>query len=426
MPLSEAQKAKRKEKKKLKAMEAKLLKSVSVPNKKKPKKSASKAVQPAKVSGSGDYKAGSKTGGKWARTAGLAGDFIDSIFGTGDYGSIKYNTVMDAMGPPEFVNRSSRSTDMRHREFIGNVTSQTSFTLTEYLVSATNAQLFPILANIASNFEQYRVHGMIFEFKTLSGPNPASVGLGYVNLAFQYDVADPAFSSPIEMDNYEYAVSSAPTSSFVIGVECKDGLTFAPLKFVDNAVRPGYSVDPRLSQLGRLAVATGGQSAAGTVLGQLWCTYDIELIKPKMGYPVAVSTDYLYTSGNITAGYIWNNTLNPLGPFGTGTTKTVFDSVTATNGVFTFTDPRVAGRTLLFQYVLSASSTIPAVCTPTAVSGIVVSGPQDIVWTSATLVRQAFTFVFLNAGPWVINLAAVNNTAPANTNLSVITVSLLN
>jgi hypothetical protein len=434
MPRTEAQKLKRKAKKKLKKLESKASSSASAPathHKKKASKPAThalKVAKPVKLSGSGDYKAGSKTGGKWARTAGLAGDFIDSIFGTGDY-SINYNTIMDANGPPQFENAPMRGTRVRHREYIADVVPTTSsFSIKEYLVSATNSQTFPWLSAMASNFEQYRVHGMVFEFKPLASESSANVGLGYIGLAFQYDVADQPFKSKLEFDNYEFAISNSPTVPSLLGVECAKNQVSAPLMYVDSAVRAGYTPDVRMNQMGRFVLATGGQSVSTGVIGEIWASYDVEFLKPKIGYPVSVQHVACLTSSNISGGYAWNTTLYPYGPFNLGGSNTVFDCASiyqSSPTIFTFSDVRLSGRGAFLEYVMASATSIPAVPSVSAVLNTTVSSIPDLQVISGTFVRVSYGVTFTNgSGPWAVNFGMANATVPASGNSAYVRMTL--
>jgi hypothetical protein len=68
----------------------------------------------------------------------------------------------------------------------------------------------------------------------------------------------------------------------------------------------GYGGDPRLGTLGLLTIATVGQQAVSQ-LGELWVSYDIELIRPKLlgGIP---STGQSYTASVFGAAAITNST----------------------------------------------------------------------------------------------------------------------
>lgn len=247
---------------------------------------------------------GSSVGGFLGKAA---SSVIGSIFGMGDY-TVAYNSLHGAGGPPQFSGSGTRSTVVTHREFVGDITGSTTFTSTRYAITPSNSQLFPWLSEIAQNYEEYRIHGMILEFKTTSGTSVSSTNtaLGTVVMATQYNPNDQAFSSKIEMENYEFGTSGAPFENFLHPIECKPGLTVAPQLYVRQ---PSYALsvnDDKLTTFGQFTIATVGMQAAN-VIGELWISYQIELIKPRLstlvsgpGYVTLSSTTGLPGSAAFT------------------------------------------------------------------------------------------------------------------------------
>jgi len=142
---------------------------------------------------------------------------------------------------------------------------------------------FPWLYNLARNYEQYRVHGMVFEFKSLSADalSSTNTALGSVIMATEYNAANPVFISKQQMENYEFAQSCKPSVSMMHAIECAPNLTSVSELYVRVGDVPVYQ-DPRLYDLGTFQIATCGMQAPQINIGELWCTYLIELIKPKL------------------------------------------------------------------------------------------------------------------------------------------------
>jgi len=417
---SQSKKVKKEEKKVTKA----IIQAATIAAKSK-KKTKPKAQAPhprlnimEKVSGSGDYKAESSIGKFVQKWGGQASDVISSIFGFGDYhDNIKYNTLMNAGGPPQFSqDPRSRSNVIRHREFIGSVTGTTNFTITEYIISPVNQKLCPWLSNLASAYEQYRIHGAIFEYNTTSGSVAATTAIGSVMLATQYNVNDVSFGSKLEMENYEYATDAASNQSFFHGLECAPNEVVAPIKFMDSAVRTGAVQDLRESQFGRLTVATVGQPAT-TEVGEIWLSYEIELLKPRLGIPAAVSS-VLFTdsTGGEAGGVAFTAALAPNANYQdlTVAARSVFGAYTAAinavgaASIITFTDPRLSGRCANFFLELDYTSA----CTGAA-SVIQVIGGNTTVVTSTSIGSNATVVAALSCirfavgpGPWVVSCIA--------------------
>jgi hypothetical protein len=298
MPRSAAQKAKRKAKKVEKRSEQKIVNRLVSSGVKAGKKQslAPKALainQSRKViSGHGDYVPESSMGKKLSKLAGQGADFLGTLFGSGDYHkTLRYNTVMGvggnimaAGGPPIFANvgPNKRSVRFPHREFIGFLNGTTTFVPTSYgPFNPVNPLLFPWLSGVANSFEQFKFHGMVVEFVSNSGDTTATTALGTVIMSTQYDLNEAPFVNQFQMENYEYTQSDKPSVSFLHGLECAVGETFAPLKFMNNNERTGAVVDLNTTALGTFTIATSGNPSTG-VLGQIWVSYDVELVKPRI------------------------------------------------------------------------------------------------------------------------------------------------
>ncbi len=210
-----------------------------------------------------------------------------AIRGFGDY-TVANNSIMGLFGgsdPPEVVNSNTKATIVRHREYLGDVTSTTSFTPIEYIINPGNSLTFPWLSNVAHAFEEYKFRGLLFEFKSMSSDavlsTAASSGLGTVIMATQYDVLDDIFPNKQAIENYQYANSRKPSLSFIHPVECARNQTVMNELFVRTHAVPA-DADARFYDLGRFVLATQGMQNNGGVIGELWVTYEIELLKPKI------------------------------------------------------------------------------------------------------------------------------------------------
>jgi len=116
------------------------------------------------------------------------------------------------------------------------------------------------LAQVAANYEQFEIEGLIFEFRSLSADalSSTNTSLGSVMMATQYDVEDPIFASKYEMLNYEFATSGKPAQSMVHMIECERRQTVLSDLYTawNNQIPAG--TDPRFYNLGRFCIATQG------------------------------------------------------------------------------------------------------------------------------------------------------------------------
>lgn len=220
----------------------------------------------------------------------LAGGIFKRITGVGDY-EVKKNTVLTDSSPPMF-GPNGRGVVVRHREYLGDVSPTVNFTVKTYPINAGLSTTFPWLAQTAAAFEQYRVLGMVFEYKSLSSDavlsSSASSSLGAVIMSTQYNVYDPIPTSKVIMENYLYANSSKPSMNILHPIECDNTETPTKLLYVRQADIGG---DYRLYDLGNFSIATSGMQNTAGVIGELWVTYEIEFYKPKqLGIPASVIT----------------------------------------------------------------------------------------------------------------------------------------
>lgn len=210
----------------------------------------------------------------------LAQGLLKHISGFGDY-TVEVNSLM-GLSPPELVNLSKNAVCLRHREYIGDITAAANYTVTAYDINPGLSASFPWLQGVAENFEEYMITGMIFEYKTLSADytTASSAALGYVAMATQYNSLLPNFPDKVHLENYEFANSAKPSESFIHPIECKRSLNPVNQLYVRTGPVQA-NADQRLYDLGKFQIATGGNSGSG-ILGELWCTYEVCLFKPRL------------------------------------------------------------------------------------------------------------------------------------------------
>lgn len=248
----------------------------------------------------------------------LAGKVIPSIFDHGDYVmapfSVKSNNIVtDSSMPPRFSS-TDKKTVICHREYIGDifsgslVGSYTTFTKQYFPINPGVSTLFPWLSGLAQNYECYKIHGMVVEFKSMSADalNSTNTGLGTVIVATSYNAAIPdPFANKQAMENYEYGQSCKPSQSMLHPIECARSETVLNEMYIRTGGVPS-GTDPRLYDLGNVCVATQGMQAANVNLGELWVTYCIEFFKPKNTSAIGGALGYAHyygTTGVTTANW---------------------------------------------------------------------------------------------------------------------------
>jgi hypothetical protein len=272
---------------------------------------------------------------------------------------------------------NGHETRVVHREYVGDIVAPASpavFSNTVYSINAANSLLFPWLAPLAANYQQYRFNGMVFEFKTLSSDITAGGALGAVIMATNYDVNALAFTSKLTMENSEYAISAKPSRSQLHAVECDPSQTPNNLYYCLDAARNVAAIsDPRFYNMGLFQIATAGlPSSPGQVLGELWVSYDVSLMKPDISATLSSGSCKIVSSGvGVDKTHIFGTT---------AATITGVAIATAVGGTITFLYPG--------SYVICLQTTGTACDNPTysgsasQISGTVVTSAPRVSLTS--------------------------------------------
>lgn len=212
------------------------------------------------------------------RIAKRAADWFEKITGFGDY-TVSRNTLLTD-NPPAMFQQSGQGIRVTHREYLGDLYGSTGFDIDSFVINPGDRRSFPWLSQIAQNFEQYCVNGMVFEFRSTSGDAVSSTNnaLGTVIMSTEYDVYDNLFSNKQEMCQNMFTCSGTPSKNLLHPVECDPESLPTKNLYIrhsdDTADR-----DLRFMDLGRFAIATQGMQAANINLGELWVSYDIQLFK---------------------------------------------------------------------------------------------------------------------------------------------------
>lgn len=218
------------------------------------------------------------------------GNFISKLMGHGDYAvtnapQLQENNLVlaNAAQMPQF-GTGKVACKFVHREFLGDVYSSTTpgaFKITDFPINPGLDSTFPWLSGVVgAKFQQYRINGMSFEFRSMSGDalNSTNTALGSVIMSTDYDSADNTFASKQEMENTEYGVSCKPSVNMMHGIECARAQTPVSELFI-RAFDVPANKDIRLYDMGRFSIATVGCQAASVNLGELWVSYDIDCFK---------------------------------------------------------------------------------------------------------------------------------------------------
>jgi hypothetical protein len=250
-------------------------------NKKSPKLKSSKANKLLRLIGGAI--GGHVAGPLGSLVGSTAGDLFARISGMGEY-HIHSNTLLNNQAPKFGKTTATR---LRHSEFVMDVTTASTageFYNRQLQICPTNLTTFPWLQRIARNYEEYKFHGLVFYYKPTSGTAVGSTNtaLGTVVMATQYDVTADPFVDKKAMEAYEYSSSCIPCDDMIHPVECDPRDNPLDVMYTRTGVLQNTSQDRRFHDLGNFNIATVGGQAADVTLGELWVSYDVELLKPRL------------------------------------------------------------------------------------------------------------------------------------------------
>lgn len=236
------------------------------------------------------YQAGGGAGLKryaGSLASGLARRAIKAVTGYGAYRGVGRGG-MSGTQAPSIRNGSldGGSIVISHKEYLGDVYSSSTvgaFNIYTYRINPGDPNTFPWLSQCAKNFQQYRVEGMGFHFKSMSGDSltNANTALGSVMMCTQYDATQTPPNSKSEMENMEYAQSIKPSQSITHFVECAKNQSPLTELFV-NENPQNQNGDKRFYDFAQFSIGTIGMQAASVNLGELWVSYQIRLFKPQL------------------------------------------------------------------------------------------------------------------------------------------------
>jgi hypothetical protein len=330
-----------------------------------------------------------------------AGNFIANgintlIKGFGDY-KVAGNTVMGlGAGVPMFANSNGKFIFQR-QEYLRDINSAILFTILSFNLNPGIKATFPWLSQIARSFEQYKIHGLVFYFRSLSSPNVLSsspnTALGSVVLCTQYDPKDDPFTSKFEMENYVYSSSGPPYKDQLHPVECKKSTAVLEELLIRTPEEVPQS-DLSFYDFGVFSLVVVGCPSADGVIGELWISYEIELLKPKISNFILVNPTDSWTLVAPTA-------LLPLGASRVNITNELLGTIVSLTYSNAF---GVIGNNYLLVYTVvgTAASVVAPVLTGAAATFTSFFGAPTLSNNGITTVLIAVTVFEITASSFSI------------------------
>ena len=230
----------------------------------------------------------------------------------------------------------------RHREYIGDVFGSVGYNVVSYPLNPGLSQTFPWLPQVASNYESYLFHDLKVEYETQKS---ASTN-GSVMIAIDFDAADSAPSSKVQLMSYHNAVRSGVWQESCYYASRPDLKKFGTKRFMRFGALAS-NLDVKTYDVGTLHVATQG-CADTSAIGELYITYDVEFETPQYDpNSIALANCARIASSGGSAGAIFGATPSITGGL----------PISATGNTVTFNR---AGQYLV-HYVVQGTSVVQGV-----------------------------------------------------------------
>jgi len=282
----------------------------------------------------------------------IGGGLLSKIFGMGAY-SVNSNSITNSNVP--HMHSTSSNIRIRHKEFIKDITATTSFSVENFRVNPGLSDVFPFLSGIARNFESYRIHGLVFCFKSNSADalNSTNTALGTMIFATKYDVLGEDFTNKQGMEATQFSNSARPSESQLHPIECAPAYSTSLQRYVRSGDLVSADGDARLYDWCKMSLASQGVQAT-SVVGELWVTYDIEFLNPISTVPRGL--------GLKTAKFRLT-TVTDAAPLGSGSAVEDLDMIGLTLTATTISIPAGSYGTYLLAYNVFGTNTASCACT---------------------------------------------------------------
>lgn len=227
----------------------------------------------------------------------IAVDSARDAIRTAGWGNYRANALinggsMRATGVPSFGPESDTgAVTVMHRKFVRDIFAPAlaadakDFDSTTIQINPGLEETFPWLSQVAANYDSYHLNQCIFTFKSTVAEFQTTTGVvGDILMAVQYNKHDKPFKDTHRMKEYHGSVCGKSTETILCGVECDPKKTAGDdHKFIRYQGLPDGE-DKQDYDKGVLTFATANlpSQLAGHKIGELWVSYNVTLIHPKI------------------------------------------------------------------------------------------------------------------------------------------------
>jgi len=244
-----------------------------------------------------------------------------------------------------------------HREYIADINGTASFTTTTGNINPGLSGLFPWLSQFGLAYESYSFRKLRFVLEPIAATSSA----GQIMMAIDYDAADAAPSSKVEILQYKGASCGPLWNEQICVATGKDESSLSRRRYVRSGDLAA-NLDIKTYDIGNLFVSSSG--AASTIAAAaLFVEYDVEFFTPQYSLS-AFAAAY---SRKVVAG----GTISKTAFLGDAATVAGGLAVTGTGNTLTFAK---AGQYLLDVLVNGTGLTVAPTVTGTATTTAIASG----------------------------------------------------
>jgi len=207
---------------------------------------------------------------------------------------------------------SRRSQVIEEDEYIGEISSTTSFATTAFVCNPGQSGTFPWGNKIAQLYEKYDFEMLEFYYKREVSEYASAGQTGKIILSFDYDASDAAPTTKQQVEDTVPHSDGMPCEPVIrLAIDCK-AIRDGPARYVRPGVQPA-NTDIKTYDAGVLYVSSSGTTSGG-VCGELRVRYRVRLSEPVLESAI--------TTTGLVAGHGANQTGNattaaPLGLTGT-------------------------------------------------------------------------------------------------------------
>lgn len=236
----------------------------------------------------------------------MIAEAIPSLRGSGAY-DLSSRQATESMQVGSFQQGDVEVIRVRSREYLGSVLGSEGYSVRTLPLNPGSIQTFPGLSKLAMHYEMYRMNGLVFWYHSTSGEstNSANTAIGEVMMANQPDSTASVPADKYQLVRLNGSKQAKPSVDQLHGVECAGN----GVKFIRHGDLIESRQDAARFDEGSFHIAVEGCNAAVTRIGELWVTYDVELIRSRDSAGQEV-TAYAQLASNC----IQNSVLTGAGP----------------------------------------------------------------------------------------------------------------